>query len=562
MRSQLIRNRLRSNSLSAVPPPQASEEYSFQLADTAARIVYRSPLPSPNDLPLFIINAAALPDAKEADYDALLPYVLTRLPDEEELLGGRGYEVVFFAGGEDGGSTSAKKDKPRWGWLLQAYNILTRAMRKRLQKLYIVHERTWIRIIAGMFSRIVSPKFRKKVVHANSLGALATHIPIEDLLIPLSAYLYDRRNSQDIQVPYAHGKRAFGVKVPLPTSSSGLPRLPRVLREATSFLVMEQNIKTKGIFRINAKAVTVDILRDAYKRGQKFIVWKEGDAVLTFSHWIEGTGEVMIKEIDTAEGFGLQSAAGLIKRWYAELHEPIFPESSYSHLEASCGDFNLPISAELLHALIGIDTEWSPISRTSRLIVNMHLLPLLSKVVQYQDWNQMTAYNLAVCFAPCLIRGMDAIEDARAASITTRLLEAAIKNWSSHLSTLHGVDDELFEESLRAPEAIADREDELEESNSSPTSPTRSSQIEGIVMVDYETDEELETKPPLPPRPEGTASQSRDTDIATKRKPAPSVQAPPRYSTINNRDSIATQLPAYEVVNESAEHLDNLTLGT
>ena len=446
MRSQLIRNRLRSNSLTAIPPPTTSEDYSLQLADTAARMVYRSPLPSPNGLPLFIINAAALPDAKEADYDALLPYVLTRLPDEAELLDGRGYEVVFFAGGEDGGATSTKKDKPRWGWLLQAYNVLTRAMRKRLQKVYIVHERTWLRIIAGMFSRIVSPKFRKKVVHVHSLSALATYIRIEDLLIPLSAYLYDRRSSQDIRVPYAHGKRAFGVKTPLPTSSTSLPRLPRVLREATSFLLMEQNIKTKGIFRINAKAVTVNILRDAYNRGQKFIVWKEGDTVLTFSHYIEGTGEVMIREIDTAEGFGLQPAAGLIKRWYAELHEPIFPESSYSHLEASCGSSDLPISAELLHAIIGVDTEWSPINRTSRLIINMHLLPLLSKVVQYQDWNQMTAYNLAVCFAPCLLHGMDAIEDAKVAGIITRILEAAIENWGPHLSALQGADDELFEE--------------------------------------------------------------------------------------------------------------------
>ena len=82
-------------------------------------------------------------------------------------------------------------------------------------------------------------------------------------------------------------------------------------------------------------------------------------------------------------------------------------------------------------------------------------------------------------------------------------------------------------------------------------------------MVDNdESDEELDAKPPLPPRPEIITSQGRDTETATKRKPAPSVRAPPRYSTISNRDSIATQLPAYNSRDESAEQLDHLTLGT
>lgn len=115
-----------------------------------------------------MLNAAALPDAKEVDYDALLPYVLARLPDEEELIGGHGYEIVFFAGGKSNGAGTTKKNRPGWGWFLQAYHLLTRATRKRLQKLYIVHEKKWIRLLFGMFSTIVSPKFNKKVVHGKT----------------------------------------------------------------------------------------------------------------------------------------------------------------------------------------------------------------------------------------------------------------------------------------------------------------------------------------------------------------------------------------------------------
>lgn len=166
MRSQ-IAHKLRSGSihLSAVPPSPTSIEYSPTLAALAAHILYPSPLPSPKDLPVYILNAAALPDAKSTNFDALLPYVLARLPDEEQLVEGQGYELVFFAGGGDGGPTSKKKGRPGWGWFFQAYHVLSRAMRKRLQKLYIVHEKNWIRILIEMFSTAVSPKFRKKVIH-------------------------------------------------------------------------------------------------------------------------------------------------------------------------------------------------------------------------------------------------------------------------------------------------------------------------------------------------------------------------------------------------------------
>lgn len=166
MRSQLAQ-RLRSASipLSTLPPPPTSTDYSLSIANLAAHILYRSPLRSPNDLPVYILNAAALPDSKSTAYDTLLPYVLARLPDEEQLIGGHGYELVFFAGGSADGPTSTRKGRPGWGWFLQAYQVLSRAMRKKLQKLYIVHEKNWIRILIEMFSTVVSPKFRKKVIH-------------------------------------------------------------------------------------------------------------------------------------------------------------------------------------------------------------------------------------------------------------------------------------------------------------------------------------------------------------------------------------------------------------
>ena len=407
------------------------------------------------------------------------------------------------------------------------------------------------------------------------MTGLALHIPIEDLLIPPSVYLCDRRLSADIHAPYVSGRRAFSVKQPLPISSDGAIRLPRVLREATSFVMMDQNLKTEGIFRISALSLTVDILKEAYDRGQKFIVWREVDAVLSFPQWKQGSGNAMVEELDQTEGYGIHAATGLLKLWYRDLREPIFPQSCYVQLQTIFGDSEVPIDIPRIFELISPISEWSFITPTSRLILTKHLLPLLSKVAEHQDWNQMTPYNLSVCFGPTLLCGPDPVEDVKIGSTVRRLLEAAITHWKSTLAAACGMDGSRFEDSLRMPEAIEDREDALEEVQSRPTTKI-SSQQNGIVLLDNEfsdDDEDEEPKPPLPPRPGDSASGSEDdvsrailpsrrgasapigaTPVEVRRKPAPAVPMPPRYSVIMGEHGSDTEgLHIYESAALSGE---------
>ena len=161
-----VANRIRSSSqsLNSVPPRPEDREFNPDLAKCASSVLFRSPIPSADNRPIYILNAAALPDSRENDFDQLLPYVLARLPEEDDLVKGYEYEVVLFAGDSDGSATN-RKHRPGWGWFLQAYHVLSRAMRKRLQKLYIVHEKAWVRILTEVFSTIVSPKFRRKIIH-------------------------------------------------------------------------------------------------------------------------------------------------------------------------------------------------------------------------------------------------------------------------------------------------------------------------------------------------------------------------------------------------------------
>jgi len=298
-------------------------------------------------------------------------------------------------------------------------------------------------------------------------------------------------------------------------------------------LITDPLIKTPGIFRINARVIEVEILKEAYDRGQKFIVWNEGNIYQASPHRREGFGDVWVDDIEQTEGFGVSTAAGLIKQWYRDLRNPLVPQSSYVALEKFYGSAELPLGPAELLRMLSQEAEWSILPRLSRRIMTMHLLPLLSKIVEFQDWNQMTSYNLSVCLAPLMLCGPDPMEDFRMSNIIRKLLEAMIVCWQQDLA-LHFSNGPLeFEESLRLTEVLADRDDPLQEIHA--TRASEDAQSSGIVPLDSDDSErECEERPPLPPRPRQTSGDHSPTEVASgvKRKPAPPLQTPPRYSMI------------------------------
>lgn len=371
-----------------------------------------------------------------------------------------------------------------------------------------------------------------------TLSGLALQVPIENLLIPPSVYLNDRRLSPDIFAPYASGKRAFGAKQALPKSIEGSPRLPRVLRETTSFLCNRENIKTEGLFRIPPHSVLASVLREAYDRGQKFVVWKERGVTVVQP----GIGSELLDEVQLADAYGVNLAAGLIKSWYRELRQPIFPESSYVELRAKYQDPDTTIPLANLEDLIAPTSETSPLSSTTRQIVTRHFLPLLSLVARHEEQNKMNPENLAICFAPALVCGSNQLEDAKMTSVVRRILQAAIQLWPQGLREACGIDEAAFAKDLQTPQDLREYEDPLEEDANRRYS--EDDAVEGrephrIIMTD---DEKFIEKPALPPRPRAASSAAESPDNMTgpelpKRKPAPPLAVLPRYSMIMAEDT-------------------------
>jgi Rho GTPase-activating protein 1 len=549
-------NRSRSTSLSSVPPARTSSDFDHELATLAASIIYKSPLPSQAGLPTYIVNAAAFPDAYEVDYNALLPYVLARLPDEDELISGTEYEIIFFAGGQAEGATTEKKQGPGVGWYLQAYQVLSRATRKKLQKLYIVHPRTWVRVLVNVFGTVVSPKFRRKIINVNTLTGLAMLIPIERLMIPPVVYLHDRKLCPDIDVPYASCRRAFGAVKPLPENpNTGRTRLPRVLRETTSFILHPYNIRTEGLFRIPPHSILSGALREAYDRGQMYIIWKEAGA--TFVE--PGLDPKLVSEVRVEDAYGIHSAASLVKTWYRELRQPIFPESSYSALRDQFGSPDVEVTLEDLENILSINSRQSPLSTTSREILLRHLLPMLSLVAEREAENKMDSNNLAICFAMTLVCGSNQLEDAKMTSVIRRILQVAIDSWPLLRQRLNIGPNDIWKD-LQPPQEARDYEDPLEEPRFTQDSGGDTDGNEGhfVHLLDADSPtgdyddlplERVERLPTLPPRPNSSRTVSAvskgptndDLLAMPRRKPAPE---PPHYSTIyGDNEKQATESP-------------------
>lgn len=358
---------------------------------------------------------------------------------------------------------------------------------------------------------------------------LALHIPIEDLLIPPSTYLYDRRVADDIYAPYASGRRAFGARQPLPISVKGAPRLPRVLRETTAFVLMEKNVVSEGLFRVPPHSKLRDVLKEAYDRGQKFIVYKDNEATLPLPPYPNGEHQdEIIAELDAKDAYSVFMAAALIKAWYAELRQPIFPSASYRELKRLYGNHDDLPDVERLTELFSPTSEWSFLPLVSREIVVKHLLPTLSAVAAHEEHNKMTPENLAVCIAPALLHGPDQFEDAKMSSIVRRIFTEAIELWPQGLREACGETPAAFEAAIELPSNTMDWEDPLEQADNEAGNAQDETHVTGIVLKD---NEKSEMPPALPPR-SNTISGRATNDAATKRKPAPPLQVPPRYSTI------------------------------
>ncbi|XP_067381780.1 SLIT-ROBO Rho GTPase-activating protein 3 isoform X2 [Channa argus] len=155
------------------------------------------------------------------------------------------------------------------------------------------------------------------------------------------------------------------------TQSSG-QQIPVVVESCIRFINLH-GLHHEGIFRVPGSQREVNVIRDAFERGEDPLSDSECD---------------------------LDSVAGVLKLYFRGLEPPLFPYDSYLQL-LEC----VQIEGETERA-VQIKAIVSTFPRPL-LIVIRYLFAFLNHVSQYSDENMMQPYNLAVCFGPSLLRGTD-----------------------------------------------------------------------------------------------------------------------------------------------------------
>ncbi|XP_039657102.1 SLIT-ROBO Rho GTPase-activating protein 3 isoform X2 [Perca fluviatilis] len=155
------------------------------------------------------------------------------------------------------------------------------------------------------------------------------------------------------------------------TQSSG-QQIPVVVESCIRFINLH-GLHHEGIFRVPGSQREVNHIRDAFERGEEPLSDSECD---------------------------LDSVAGVLKLYFRGLEPPLFPYDSYSQL-LECGQIE-GVTEKALQIKAIVSTFPRPL-----LIVMRYLFAFLNHVSQYSDENMMLPYNLAVCFGPSLLRGLD-----------------------------------------------------------------------------------------------------------------------------------------------------------
>uniref|UniRef100_A0A3B3V4M1 Rho GTPase activating protein 4 n=1 Tax=Poecilia latipinna TaxID=48699 RepID=A0A3B3V4M1_9TELE len=153
--------------------------------------------------------------------------------------------------------------------------------------------------------------------------------------------------------------------------SSG-QQIPVVVESCIRFINLH-GLHHEGIFRVPGSQREVNLIRDAFERGEDPLSDSECD---------------------------LDSVAGVLKLYFRGLEPPLFPYESYSPLLECVQIEDETEKAAQIRAIFS--TFPRPL-----LIVMRYLFAFLNHVSQYSDENMMQPYNLAVCFGPSLLRGME-----------------------------------------------------------------------------------------------------------------------------------------------------------
>ncbi|KAG5445044.1 Rho GTPase-activating protein 1, partial [Clonorchis sinensis] len=350
---------------------------------------------------VIIFSACRLPAADLIDHQRLLLYITKTL----EQYVSSDYSLIYFHCG------LSNKNKPRFGWLVQAYRTFDRNFRKNLKALFIVHPTTGIKILWSLFRPFISSKMTQKVKYIERLKELEEFLFLNQLPIPHRVLEYDKLITAKLTAATDHSgatqisgpthltvgpprndlasvisgmydepgddsqpepQQQFNVSLQFIKMNNGGRSIPIVLEDAVDYL-REFGLDTDGIFRRSVNVGRLRQLQDVYNRGEA----------------------VDLREYDDPH-----LAAALLKSFLRELTEPILTFELYDDI---LGMGKTPQDLQGRDKVSAIkELILTKLPDDNYEILN-YLMRFLTEVALHSSQNRMNASNIAVVFGPSLI---------------------------------------------------------------------------------------------------------------------------------------------------------------
>jgi len=275
-------------------------------------------------------------------------------------------------------TNSGSENIPKFAFLRKCYGIFSRKYKKNLKALYILQATKLVKGVVKLFKPFLSNKFWKKLHYINEVKELYQFMNPQQVQLPIELLPSSSNAKPDIfGVPLEESMRH-----PMNTYAP----IPLIVLNCMKYL-LKNGTQTEGIFRLSGRAQRIEELKDAYNRGE----------VVDFSN-----------EPD------VHVISGLLKLYFRTLPDPVCCHSLYREWIAAYNSQDMESTRIKLRAILKKLPEVNFLTLSS-------LMGLLSLIKESSEQTKMTAPNLAICWAPNIIRPKEE-------SLSAALVESNIVN--------------------------------------------------------------------------------------------------------------------------------------
>jgi len=328
-----------------------------------------------------IVVVSSLIPAKTVKLDRLLLYFIKTL----DPFVSQYYILIYIH------TNFSSENMPKFNWFRKCHSIFSRKYKKNLKELYIVQPTSLIKNVLKPFKPFISSKFWNKLHYIDDITSLYQYFSPNQLQLPDSLNILS-------SVPENNGQ-IFGVALELVMDHpmNQFAPIPILVSNAVRFIEIH-GLRTEGIFRLSAPQENIQMIKDVYDNGEIF----------DFS----GVKDVHI-------------IAGVLKLYIRTLPDPILKFSLYSKWILSFDGTDLPSTKTRMKNLL------NELPRINYLIL-AEILGLCVKITQHSEENKMTYKNLAICWAPNLLKSSQDNMDSvlRFAGIVNSIISLLISEYS------------------------------------------------------------------------------------------------------------------------------------